>query len=74
MAIAVKIDFNNTYEIDSISEDLKTAIFSTELLDASIIHLKVEIDNEEHELLPNVYNLAFGPMDNKGKIEKKYRH
>jgi hypothetical protein len=31
----------------------------------------VEISNETHELLPDVYNLAFGPLDAKGRINDK---
>ncbi len=71
MAIGVKIDFDNTYDIDEISTDLKVANFLTELQDETKISLKVEIDNEAHELLPNVYNLAFGPTDQKGQIDDK---
>ena len=63
MAIAVKIDFDNLYEIDTISEDLKISTFQTELTDGTFVPLKVEISNEAHELLPNVYNLAFGPIN-----------
>ncbi|MES1249048.1 MAG: hypothetical protein ABUL46_00110 [Chitinophaga rupis] len=71
MAIAVKIDFDNLYKVETISEDLKISTFQTELADGSFVPLKVEISNEAHELLPNVYNLAFGPMNQKGQIDDK---
>jgi len=71
MAIGVKIDFGNTYDIENISEDLRTTNFLTELHDETQIILKVDIDNEAHELLPNVYNLAFGPINQKGQIDDK---
>jgi hypothetical protein len=71
MAIAVKIDFDNRYEIKTITEDFRYNIFQTELKDGTLLPLKVSISNESHELLPNVYNLAFGPMDKKGRIDDK---
>jgi hypothetical protein len=71
MAISVKIDFENLYEIEHISEDLRISTFKTELEDGSYLPLKVEISNECHTLLPNVYNLAFGPLDKKGEINDK---
>lgn len=71
MAIGVKIDFDRTYNFTEISGDLRTAIFSTELQDENSAVLKIEISNEAHELLPNVYNLAFGPVDKKGEIDDK---
>jgi hypothetical protein len=71
MAVAVTIDFNNTYDIDPLSEDLRVSTFNTELADGQEIALRVEISSEAHELLPSVYNLAFGPTNEKGKIDDK---
>jgi hypothetical protein len=71
MAIAVKLDFDNPYNIEPVSEDMRTSIFQTELRDGTQVSLKVEISSEPHELLPNVFNLAFGPMNDKGKIDDK---
>lgn len=31
----------------------------------------MEISNEAHELIPNVYNLAFGPTNARGDIDDK---
>jgi hypothetical protein len=69
MAVAVSIDFDNTYEIEPISEDLRVSTFNTELANGEEIPLRVEISSEAHELLPSVYNLAFGPINKKGKID-----
>lgn len=71
MAIAVNIDFDATYEIDTISGDLRTTTFSTQLVSGSQVPLKVEISQESHELLGEVFNLAFGPMDETGEIDDK---
>jgi hypothetical protein len=69
MAISVNIDFDNVYDINPLSEDLKISEFSTELQDGQHVPLRIEISNEPHELLPEVYNLAFGPLDAKGQID-----
>lgn len=69
MAIGVTIDFDNTYEITSVSDDLRVSVFNTELATGQTIPLRVEISSEAHELLPSVYNLAFGPTDKRGKID-----
>jgi hypothetical protein len=69
--VAVTIDFNNTYEIEPVSDDLRVSTFNTQLADGEEIPLQVEISSESHELLPSVYNLAFGPTDEKGKINDK---
>lgn len=55
---AVRIDFDNIYDFDEISSDLKVGIFRTELADGREVLLRVEIDSEPHKLLPDVYNLA----------------
>jgi hypothetical protein len=68
MAKNVIIDFDKTIDFDEISTDLKIGIFNTEITDGNLVPLKVEISNEEDDLIPNVYNLAFGPMDNKGGL------
>ena len=74
MARAVKIDFDNTYETKSLSDDLRIISFNTVLDDNSQTGLKVEISKESHELLHNVYNLAFGPVDKRGRINDKAVH
>jgi hypothetical protein len=68
MAKGVKIDFDTTIDFDEISTDLRIGIFPTELANGRIVPLKVEISNEEDDLIPNVYNLAFGPMDDRGEL------
>ena len=71
MAIGVKINFGQTYDFTEISPDGRMAVFSTALQNGTAVDLKVEISNDAHELLPNVYNLAFGPFDKKGEIDDR---
>jgi len=71
MSVAVKMDFDNSYHLDSVTEDLRMSVFRTELQDGTEIPLKVEINKEPHELLPDVFNLAFGPINDKGKMDDK---
>jgi hypothetical protein len=71
MAVSPTIDFNNLYDIDSISEDLRYTSFHTQLNNGTPVELAVRISNQAHALLPNVYNLAFGPLNAKGKIDDK---
>jgi hypothetical protein len=71
MSVSLKIDFNNLYEIDNISTDLRFSSFKSSLNSGQEVPLVVKISNESHALLPNVYNLAFGPLNSKGKIDDK---
>ena len=71
MSVALNIDFKNLYEIDNISTDLRWSSFRSNLNNGQEIPLVVKISNESHALLPNVYNLAFGPLNPKGKIDDK---
>jgi hypothetical protein len=71
MAIAIKINFEDIYKPDNISDDLKITKFTTELQTGTTQSLKVAISNEAHELLPDTYNLAFGPLKANGDIDDK---
>lgn len=71
MAVQLKIDFDKLYDISHISTDLKFVSFSGPLKNGQSIPLNVKIGTLPHPLLPNVYNLAFGPLDKKGKIDDK---
>lgn len=71
MAIAVKINFDDVYDINIASNEMTLASFETELANGSKKELIVEISPEAHELMPDVYNLAFGPSDANGEIDDK---
>ena len=65
----VKIDFRKRLIIKSESDDSGKIHFKAALIDGSNEDFHVEISSEEHELLANVYNLAFGPLDENGSID-----
>ena len=67
----ININFNDNYEVESISEDLRESVFTTTLENGMQVPLHVEISDVAHGLLPNVYNLAFGPRKNNGVIDDK---
>jgi hypothetical protein len=71
MSVSFKIDFDNLYDIENISADLRFSSFTTRLNNGQELPLNVKISNQSHALLPNVYNLAFGPLNAKGKIDDK---
>jgi hypothetical protein len=71
MAVRIKIDFENVYELEEVSSDLKLGGFRTHLENGKESLLKISVSNDEHRLLPNVYNFAFGPPDRQGLINDR---
>jgi hypothetical protein len=71
MSVSFKIDFKNLYDLDSMSEDYKRTSFRTELKKGENTLLNVRIRDEPHELMPNVFNLSFGPLNSKGRIDDR---
>lgn len=69
MALNIKIDLNDCYELDDISNDLTSSKFVATLIDDTEIKIGVLIGNTPHNLLPDVYNLAFGPVDANNAID-----
>lgn len=67
----IKIDLDDTFEANTVSEDLKRFTFTSELKDNTTIELHVLINEHPDHLLPNVFNLAFGPLDESNKIDDK---
>jgi hypothetical protein len=71
MAIGTKVNFDNIYPLDNVSDDLRITFFQTPLQSGISVSLIIKISEESHELLPNVYNLAFGPLNKRGQIDDK---
>jgi hypothetical protein len=69
----IKIDFNNCYEIEAISTDLTISKFNTVLKDRRCVAMGILISNQEHNLLPDVYNLSFGPIHHDNTIDDMAR-
>ena len=76
MALNIKIDFGNKYELSYITEDLKFGVFESKLFDGTSMRLGIKISSDTHPLIPDVYNLAFGPLDTDFQINdwQKIRH
>lgn len=65
----IKIDLENTYDATSVSEDFKKFTFNSILKNQDIAELHVLISEHPDELLPGVFNLAFGPLGEDGEID-----
>lgn len=68
MQLAIKIDLDDTYEIDSISEDLTRFQFTTITKDGEHVPIGVVIEAGKNNFLPDVFNLGFGPFNADGTI------
>jgi hypothetical protein len=68
MAFGLRIDFSRTYKMEEVSLDFRTGLFRSALRGGGEVLLKIEIGNRCHELMDNVYNLSFGPLNSRGKI------
>ena len=71
MKLNIIINFEDTYEIENISEDLSKFQFTTRNREGKEIVLFVIITKNSNPFLPSVYNLAFGPLDEDGRIDDK---
>ena len=71
MALNVKINFDDCYEIETLSNDLSLSKFYTILKSGEEIPLGIQISNTVHPYLPEVYNLAFGPLIEENRIDDK---
>jgi len=67
----VKIDFRNRYDFNFASDDYRVRSFQAELKDGSLVDLYVKIDEQPHEILSHVYNMAFGPLNPKGQVDDR---
>jgi hypothetical protein len=72
MALNIKIDFNERYST-YLSPDIKYSAFDTELVNGKKLRLDIKISTNEHHLMPDVYNLAFGPFDENHEIDDKVK-
>ena len=68
MALNIKIDFEKRYTVCPV-DDLNYSVFDTELTNGKKTRLGIKISSEEHPLMTDVYNLAFGPVDENHQID-----
>jgi hypothetical protein len=65
----ILLNLEDTFEPLSVSEDLTRYVFNSELNNNDIVELHVHINKHSDPLLPNVYNLGFGPIGVNGEID-----
>ena len=73
MALNIKIDIENRYELQSRDNDLRYNIFESVLINGNTAKMVIKISDEEHPIIPDVYNLAFGPTNEKNEIADTVR-
>lgn len=73
MALNIKIDLEKTYKLEARSYYENLHSFHSTLADGKRILLGVKISDETHPLLPNVYNLSFGPLNEKNEIDDRIK-
>jgi hypothetical protein len=71
--MVVKIKFDETYEITSVTPDLRVATFYSIDKEGNAVLLKMKIKPVDYALLPNVYNLSFGTLKQDDKIDDTTR-
>jgi hypothetical protein len=76
MQLGIKIDFENTYDIENLSSDLtsfqfKTVTKKTKDAEETEIELGVILANNRNKFLPQVFNLGFGPFKEDKTIDDK---
>jgi len=67
------INFEDTYQPVCLSDDLSEMTFDSPQMDGTDKRLLVQITPHPDPLLPNVYNLGFGPPDGQGRFVDSIR-
>ena len=71
MALNIKINLEQCYDTEPLTADLRLSRFYTDLTTQTNVPIGISISNQPHQWLPDVYNLAFGPMGNENEIDDK---
>jgi hypothetical protein len=67
--MVVKINFENVYAHQATASNFMEAIFNSYDKEGKPVLLKILIDPPKNSMLPNVYNLCFGPLTREGVID-----
>jgi hypothetical protein len=59
----------NCYPVKIISKNLRNSSFTTILQNGETTPVGIIISEKTHPLMPNVYNLAFGPLNQNNQID-----
>lgn len=68
MALNLKIDFEKRYKLET-NSNVTSCRFISPLQNGTHMLLGIEIGADAHPLMPHVFNLSFGPLDNAGQID-----
>lgn len=71
MGLNIKLNFEDCYAFTETKEDLKFYKFNTVINGGAEVKLGISIVNNVNPYLPDVYNLAFGPIDGNNNIDDK---
>jgi hypothetical protein len=71
MALNIKIDVNDCYAVKALADNLTLNTFDSILQNGNVMPIGIHISEKAHPLMPNVYNLAFGPIDQDNQIDDK---
>ncbi|MGN7723014.1 DUF6934 family protein [Chitinophaga sp. 22620] len=69
----IRVNLEDTFEQEELSKDFSFMTFYAPLKEGGEVLLKVSIEALNDPMLPNTYNLAFGPMDDAGNIDDTAR-
>lgn len=72
MRLNIKINFKETYPVEWLSRDLNNCKFVSET-DQGFVTLFISIEKNKNPILPEVYNLAFGPLNSLGQISDQIK-
>jgi len=65
----ITIDFEDVFEPIDVAEDLSFMTFNSFIKSNGYVNIKINITPLLEPLLPNVYNLSFGPYSKNGEID-----
>lgn len=69
----ININFDDTFELEEVSDDNSCMTFISPLKNGGQILLKVRLALLDDPQLPNVYNLCFGPLYGDGSVDDNAR-
>ncbi|WP_216647491.1 hypothetical protein [Chitinophaga sp. SYP-B3965] len=65
----IKVDFTDTYKFIKVNKEMGFMTFISPLKNGQEILLKVNFSPLDDPMLPDVYNLSFGPLNDDRRID-----
>lgn len=73
MALNIRIDVENRYEFTDVVSENYNHVFNSPLKNGTNCPIAIKIDKEEHPMIENVHNLAFGPLNERNEIDDRVK-